>query len=180
MTIALTDGIRLLSGQMFDYNNPGADEVAIADIAAALSKVCRFAGHLPYFYSVAQHAVNTSYIVPEEHAYTALMHDLAEGFTNDLPTPLKVAIPLFKDLEVAIESAMAVQFNFQYPLPAEVKLADLQMLGLEKIYIKQDYSDWAVLDDVEFEHLRARVDLTSWTPDQAESRFLTRYEALSR
>lgn len=136
MTIQLDAGIRLLSGTMFSYNDPVASDVKIDDIAAALSKICRFAGHLPYFYSVAQHAVNASYIVEPEFAFTALMHDTAEAFTNDLPTPLKHAVPIFKDLEVKIESAMSKLFGFQYPLPWAVKLADLQMLQLEKLHVK--------------------------------------------
>jgi hypothetical protein len=102
--VALGDGIRLLSGCLFDYNDPRSSPVEIGDIAAALSKVCRFAGHIHQFYSVAQHVVNASRIVPAEHAFTALMHDTAEAFTNDLPTPLKFAIPVFKELEVSIES----------------------------------------------------------------------------
>jgi 5'-deoxynucleotidase YfbR-like HD superfamily hydrolase len=119
--VVLSDGIRLLSGALFDYNAPRASEVLISDIAASLSKVCRFAGHIHQFYSVAQHAVNTRLIVAPEYAFTALMHDTAEAFTNDLPTPLKFAVPIFKELEVRIESAMAERFGFTYPLPDAVK-----------------------------------------------------------
>ena len=187
MTVELSHGIRLLSGTLFNYHAPHEAEVEIGDIAAALSKVCRFAGHLPYFYSVAQHAVNASYIVPEEHAFTALMHDTAEAFTNDLPTPLKEAVPMFKDLEVKIEAAMAARFGFQYPLPWAVKLADLQMLGLEKVHIKRDFSYWSILDGIEFMGLHSHARrayypgelwLGSLTPEDAETIFLERYEEL--
>lgn len=178
MTVELGHGIRLLSGTLFDYSAPHEADVKIEDIAAALSKVCRFAGHIPYFYSVAQHAVNTSYIVDPEHAFTALMHDTAEAFTNDLPTPLKHAIPAVKELEVKIEAAMAARFGFQYPLPWAVKLADLQMLGLEKVHIKQDFSHWSILDGIEFEHLRDKCWLWAWPAHSAEEAFLERYEEL--
>lgn len=180
MTIQLDAGIRLLSGTMFSYNDPVASDVKIDDIAAALSKICRFPGHLPYFYSVAQHAVNASYIVEPEFAFTALMHDTAEAFTNDLPTPLKHAVPIFKDLEVKIESAMSKLFGFQYPLPWAVKLADLQMLQLEKLHVKQDFSEWEVLNGITSEHLRDLVDLESWHPAYAEAKFLDRYDELRR
>src|SRR3954471_20188676 len=102
--IKMNDGIALLSGALFDYNNPDKSDVTLDDIATALSNVCRFSGHLPCFYSVAQHLVNTSRIVAPEFAFDALMHDTAEAFTNDLPTPLKWALPIFKELEVKIES----------------------------------------------------------------------------
>jgi hypothetical protein len=168
--------IELLSGTMFDYTNPAASEVDIEDIASALSNVCRFSGHLPQFYSVAQHAVNVSNIVAAGHEKSGLLHDTAEAFTNDLPTPLKTALPVFKDLEVAIESAMAERFNFQYPLSDEVKLADLQMLKIEKEYIKRCDSHWQLLDGVETDHLMDRVILDELTPRQARELFLLRWE----
>lgn len=178
-TVQLSQGIRLHSGALFNYNEPDACDVAIQDIAHALSNICRFAGHCRHFYSVAQHAVNCSYLVEPEHAFDALMHDTAEAFTNDIPTPLKVAVPMFKDLEVRIETAMSRLFNFTYPLSAEVKLADLQMLGLEKNALLTDDTDWAILAGIDLPW-SAPVDLTSWPPSYASYAFLTRYEELSR
>lgn len=169
----------MLSGCLFDYNDPAGSNVTIEDIAAALSKVCRFAGHIHQFYSVAQHAVNTSRIVPPAFAFDALMHDTAEAFTNDLPTPLKFAVPIFKELEARIEAAMGEKFGFRFPLPAPVKLADLQMLGIEKTRLKRDHSEWAVLEGIDWESVEHLVDLTPWTPADAEAVFLVRYTELS-
>src|SRR5690349_5642083 len=101
--------IALLSGEQFNYNKPEESGVTIDDLASATSNICRFAGHLPRFYSVAQHLVNASRLVEHLDSYQvgdefdALMHDTAEAFTNDLPTPLKWALPIFKELEVKIE-----------------------------------------------------------------------------
>lgn len=178
MTIQLAHGIRLRSGTLFNYNAPHESEVRIDDIAAALSKVCRFAGHIPYFYSVAQHAINTSLIVSPQHAFTALMHDTAEAFTNDLPTPLKAVIPAFRELEERIESAMGARFGFQYPLPQEVRHADLQMLAIEKAYIKGDHSRWDVLDGVKYLHLLDLVNLEHEPTAKIEQNFLDRFEEL--
>lgn len=176
--IKMDDGIALLSGAMFNYNKPEESDVTIDDIATALSNVCRFSGHLPRFYSVAQHLVNTSRIVKPEFAFTALMHDTAEAFTNDLPTPLKFALPIFKELEIKIESTMGNRFGFSYPYPAEVKLADTQMLLLEKNYVKEDTTVWEYYGDVKFEHLKELVDLGSWQPRRAKREFLERYNEL--
>lgn len=52
------------SGQHFYFCNSGPDIVYIEDIALALSNLCRFTGHLDEFYSVAQHCVLASYLVP--------------------------------------------------------------------------------------------------------------------
>lgn len=173
--------ISLLSGGTFNYNTPEDSDVTIDDIASAVSNVCRFSGHLPRFYSVGQHLVNTSYIVPPEHAFTALMHDTAEAFTNDLPTPLKWALPIFKELEVKIESAMGNKFGFQYPYPPEVKEADTVMLMLEKYYVKEDASVWPLYERYTKDYVegyRNLVDLDSWQPRRAKREFLERYEEL--
>ena len=177
-TVMLSHGITLLSGHLFDYSRPHECPVEIGDIAAALSKICRFAGHIHQFYSVAQHAVNVSRIVPCQHALSGLLHDTSEAFTNDLPTPLKAAVPVFKELEIRIESAMADRFGFSYPLPDAVKTADLQMLAIEKEMLKRDYSHWSVLDGIEIDSIRDIVDLTPWGPSYAEDMFLERYEEL--
>lgn len=174
--IALANGIQLFSGAFFDYNNPEDSNVEIDDIAHALSHVCRFAGHVSEFHSVAQHCVNVSLIVHPLHAYDALMHDTAEAFTNDIPTPLKFAIPEFKNLETKIETAMSERFEFTYPLHDAVKTADLQMLKLEKEALKPHASgDWEVLEGIVTEGLHEYIDLDCWSPTYAKFRFLKRF-----
>lgn len=170
--------ISLLSGGKFNYNRPEESDVTIEDIASALSNVCRFSGHLPRFYSVAQHLVNTSHIVSDENRFTALMHDTAEAFTNDLPTPLKWALPIFKELEGKIEGAMGDKFGFQFPYPPEVKEADTIMLMLEKYYVKEDNSVWPMYEQWTKKKLArylSLVDLDSWQPRRAKREFLERY-----
>lgn len=173
--------ISLLSGAHFNYNKPEESDVTIEDLASALSNVCRFAGHLPRFYSVAQHLVNTSHIVSPENAFTALMHDTTEAFTNDIPTPLKWALPIFKELEVKTESAMAKKFGFEYPYPAEVKEADTIMLMLEKYYVKECNDYWPNYEKYTkrvVNPYKKLVDLDSWQPRRAKREFLERYEEL--
>jgi len=84
--------IQTLSGKKFSYQFATADDIDIEDIANALSNICRFAGHLPEFYSVAQHSVLVSQIVPPEFAFEALMHDAAEAYCQDIPAPLKALL----------------------------------------------------------------------------------------
>lgn len=170
--------IGLLSGAQFNYNRPEESDVTLDDLASALSNICRFSGHLPCFYSVAQHLVNTSRIVRPEFAFDALMHDTAEAFTNDLPTPLKWALPIFKELEVKIEAAMAEKFGFNYPYPPEVKQADTEMLILEKLYVKKDDRVWPQYEGIVVDHLVDKVDLKPWQPQRAKREFLERYEEL--
>lgn len=177
--------ISLLSGGKFNYNKPEESDVTLDDIASALSNICRYSGHLPRFYSVAQHLVNTSHLVSEDLAFTALMHDTAEAFTNDLPTPLKWALPIFKELEVSIESAMSKKFGFQFPYPQEIKDADTIMLILEKRYVKGDKSVWPAYEEIEKKIVRNqrklldKIDLESWQPRRAKREFLERFHQLA-
>jgi hypothetical protein len=172
----MNQGIELLNGQMFDFFNPSATDVSIDELAHVLSNVCRFAGHVRYFYSVAQHLLNTSLIVDPPHEKAALLHDTSEAFTNDIVTPLKAVVPTFKEIETTIESDMAGRFGFQFPLAPEVKLADLQMLAIEKHILKPFPSHWAILDGIEYEHLLDRVRMLPMTPDEARMAFLQRWE----
>lgn len=180
--------ISLLSGTTFNYNFPERSDVTIEDLAAATSNICRFAGHLPRFYSVAQHLVNASRLVEaikedvaDPAVFDALMHDTAEAFTNDLPTPLKWALPIFKTLEVKIETAMGERFGFNYPYPEIVKEVDTLMLMLEKYHVKEEFGEWPHYEKYtpEFvEPYRQFVDLDSWQPRRAKREFLERFNLL--
>lgn len=182
--VPLDAGIMMRSGAYFNYNKPAEFEGPIEDIAHALGNVCRYAGHCAYFFSVAQHAVNASYAVDPEFAFDALMHDTAEAVTGDITTPLKKAVPFFKQLETQIEAGMAVRFGFNYPLPDLVKLVDLEMLMLERMYLFDTQDDWEVLKGITVDHLVPLVDLNDqivmspMSPKVAAARFVARFYEL--
>jgi hypothetical protein len=67
--------IQLASGKFFDFSQYTAADIKITDIAHHLSNLCRFTGACREFYSVAQHSVLVSLIVPAEHALVGLLHD---------------------------------------------------------------------------------------------------------
>jgi hypothetical protein len=76
-------------GNQFWPLDPRPEDFDIKEIASALGKACRYAGHCFGFYSVAEHSVLVSQIVPPEFALTALMHDATEAYLVDIPRPLK-------------------------------------------------------------------------------------------
>ena len=95
--------IKTFSGKHFYYDRINKDDIVINDIAVSLTKICRFAGHLSHFYSVAQHAVLSSQLVPQEFAFEALMHDATEAYCQEIPDKLKRLLPDYKRIEEKIK-----------------------------------------------------------------------------
>ena len=86
--------LHTFSGQGFDPLNPCTKDVRLEDIAHALAQTCRFGGHTPRHYSVAQHAVFVALLVLKvsrrpDWALLALHHDSAEAYLGDIPRPIK-------------------------------------------------------------------------------------------
>lgn len=123
--------IILRSGIIFDLMRPERSQFEISDIAHSLSNQCRFGGHTPFFYSVAQHSVLVSDLLPPELRLAGLLHDAAEAYIGDLTAPLKHLLPDYLAIEQSVERALFSAFGIDYPLHPDVKLADRQVLAAE-------------------------------------------------
>lgn len=128
----MTPHIQLSSGEFFNFLDPDPDLVTVPVLAKALSQLCRFTGHTRTFYSVAQHSVLVSRLVPPELARWGLFHDAAEAFVGDVSSPLKRLIPDYRAIEERIERVVWAKFGLDGPLPAAVKQADMSALIAEK------------------------------------------------
>lgn len=125
------------SGKMFNLANPEPSQIDINDIAHSLSMQCRFAGHTPRFYSVAEHSLLVSDLLPDELKLWGLLHDATEAYISDISSPVKNLIPEITHLEMIIMEAIAIKFNLPFESftePAEVKNADLKILENEINY----------------------------------------------
>ncbi|MBB9196718.1 5'-deoxynucleotidase, partial [Escherichia coli] len=83
-------------------------------------------------YSVAQHAVLCSQLVPQELAFEALMHDATEAYCQDIPAPLKRLLPDYKRMEEKIDAVIREKYGLPQAMSTPVKYADLIMLATER------------------------------------------------
>ncbi|WBM69162.1 HD family hydrolase [Buttiauxella sp. WJP83] len=169
--------IQTLNGKHINFLNINPDDIVIEDIATALSNCCRFAGHLPEFYSVAQHSVLTSLIVSPEFALEALLHDAQEAYVCDIPSPLKRLLPDYRQIESYVESVIRKKFGLPEIMSEPVKYADLIMLATERQELDiHDGSEWPVLAGIPTTDL---FTINPLRPGQAYGLFMKRFTELS-
>lgn len=156
------NSIRTVSGKYFDITKMDPETIDINDIAHALSFQPRFSGHLPVFYSVAQHSVMCAIHVTNNYKLEALMHDASEAYLVDIPSPIKALLPDYKALEDKLNKVIAEKFGITYPFSDTLKAIDRDML----IY--------------EWEGVMLELNpVECWTPERAKKEFLDMYNQLT-
>jgi uncharacterized protein len=173
------DWICTYTCKRFHYLDPRPDEVCIEDIAHALSNLCRFAGHVNSFYSIAQHCVLGSYEVPLDKQLDFLMHDSEEAYTVDMPRPLKYAPGMEKFLEIGEEvyQVIAQKYGLSKEHSSLIKEIDNRMLVTEQRDLRNDKEVLArMLERTGLQPFTWTI--TPWTPAEAKCKFLARFKEL--
>lgn len=124
--------IETFTGESFNVYMPSVEMVHLDDIAQSLSLICRYNGHIPSFYSVAEHSVRVSmwlyfHLYPLEDQLAGLMHDAAEAYVGDMVRPLKRHGELgfyHQELELGVSATIADKFDVLFPFPEGVHEAD--------------------------------------------------------
>lgn len=155
--------VRTSTGKYINYTDINPDDICIEDIAHALSMQCRFGGHLPQFYSVAQHSVHCSELVHPDYALEALLHDASEAYMLDIPKPLKNLLPDYEALEEKMMRTISEKYNITHPLSQPVKSVDAIMLV------------------VEFKSIMLQGNMIEvWSMEDSKRKFIERYRELTR
>lgn len=165
------DWMQTYSGAQFWPMDPRASEVRIGDIAAALSKLCRYGGQCNRFYSVAEHCVHVANHAPEGLKLDALMHDASEAYLSDVIRPIKSFLTSYLEIEAGLERVIAERFRLTWPMPAEVKRLDTAILADERDQaMAPPPMPWPQTTEPAL-----GVTLQFWTPAVAQYEFLNSF-----
>lgn len=153
------------------------EDINLVDIAHALSLKCRFQGHCVRFNSVAEHSVLASRMIQNpDKRREALMHDAAEAYLPDVPSPCKPLLVGFKNIEHVVEEAIWHRFDLAYaPNDPDIKEVDRRMVMTEREQNMKNQPVWDThIGIVPYPSLR----LPLWSPQAAEQHFLDRAREL--
>jgi hypothetical protein len=161
------------TGKQFWPLEPNSQDVCLEDIAHALALQCRFNGHCRCFYSIAEHSLRVTQILPPELQLLGLFHDAAEAYVGDMVRPLKRQLPAFEVAEREVWAVLAAKFGLPESLPREVVHADNTLLATEaRDIMAPTPAPWVPLPDP----LPERI--VPWNWRYAESYFLQRARQL--
>lgn len=166
--------IETSSGRKFTIFNPRVEDISLLDIAKGLGNKTRFAGQMPHFYSVAQHSVLVAAEVGPNAILAALLHDAAEAYWMDVPTPVKRVMPELVSIENRIQDTILKAFNVQLTdeITREVHVADRVVTAQEVHTFMHNVDSWA---DRLYEDVGLPVDKNPkqiravWSPELAFS-----------
>lgn len=134
--------IQTRSGIWFDLEHPRPEDVHIEDIAAALSKLCRYGGHSSRFYSVGEHCLLIARALLHDGydkrvALAGLLHDASEAYVCDVPRPLKQLLSEYKAIEERVQRVIAARYGIDFPFPEVVHEYDERIIADEYMELMQ-------------------------------------------
>jgi len=170
------------SGRRVVFDKPNSEMIDIDDIAHALSMICRFGGHSPRHYSVAEHCLLVASLVSDEYRLAALLHDASEAYVGDMVSPLKHldSMEPYRALEDVIHGLIEAKFDVQFNSQA-IKEADMKALYIEgrSFYGSSEILHWEFPKKiVEWGKTDARsVFVYAPSPNQVKDKFMNAFLA---
>ncbi|VVB53016.1 Uncharacterised protein [uncultured archaeon] len=164
--------IQTFTGKFFYPLEPEESDYCIEDIAHALSNICRFTGQCDRFYSVAQHSLIVSELVPPELMVQGLLHDASEAYITDIARPLKhlPAFDGYREIERRTQAAVFKALGVEDKGHLAIKTADGLLLRNEAKCLKLLTPEWwhHRLPDL-------GIDIKPMSPTEAEAAFLKKW-----
>jgi hypothetical protein len=177
-----TGCILTYTGKFINPLKATVDDIEFADIAHALSNLCRYNGHVSSFYSVAQHSV----IVSEQFSIFTetyfrkwgLLHDASEAYLGDVVAPLKYSghYDFYLEAEERLMEVICDKFDLDLPMPEEIDIVDKKLRGPEmrdlKNYIPGGSNNGGSAEEI------YSFKINPWLPDTAKYQFLRQAKLL--
>jgi 5'-deoxynucleotidase YfbR-like HD superfamily hydrolase len=179
--------IQTFTGGRYWPLDPRPTDVCLEDIAHHLSMLCRFVGACTRFYSVAEHSVHVSRLMPPRLALRGLLHDAAEAYCNDIARPVKRDLVGYAEIEGLNEAVIFERFGLPGVGPEDqraLKAADNAMLVAEQHWVMAPCDHRWQPQEVP-EHLLVRANdhlrraAPGWGHGRAEWEFLQRFKELT-
>jgi hypothetical protein len=127
--------IQTISGRAFNFADVRPEMISIKDMAHSLAHLCRYTGHSPHHYSIAEHSIRVALEVPKQYRLEALLHDGSEYVLGDVSSPLK-QMPEFAGYRVVenrVQNAIYERFGIRATEESHtiIKAADYDLLAVE-------------------------------------------------
>jgi uncharacterized protein len=170
-------------GGRFYLDNPTFDAESIGH---ALGMLCRFNGNTSIFYSVAEHSILVSEIMRKVvggDPFEGLMHDAAEAYLSDIPTPFKRLLPDWARFEEKVEGPLRKWAHLPVLKSPECEHADKLALFIESFYLipgaGEDFLDPLNVRGQALAMIESKKwQLCCWEPRQAGYHWITQYHAM--
>lgn len=172
-----SDWILTYTGKRFYPIEPRMQDVDIVDIGHALSNLCRYAGHPPHHYSVAQHSIHVAEDIanlghPRDAQLAGLLHDAPEAYVVDVPAPVKKYLPDYRKIEDRLWQVIQAKFGIPDGIYDDIiKVSDQRVFAAEARDMMGDPEDWKSrkgLVPVEFK-------IIPWSNVVAKERFMVKF-----
>jgi len=184
---------RMLSGRRLDLLDPSPLDIEIEDIAHGLARVARWNGQTigAHAFSVAQHCLVVEEIAGKlqpgleaRWRLAALLHDAPEYVIGDMISPFKAALGVdYRAFEDRLEAAIHIRFGLPPKCPAEIKSLIKAADHVSAFFEATQLAGFAREEALNFFGRPPRgvqMTLEPLAPSDAQSRYVNRFEQLSR
>jgi hypothetical protein len=168
--------ITTASGRLFRPLAPDPSQIDIEDIAHGLSIQPRFNTRQRHYYSMAQHNLLLTKLVPQRLGLAALLDGAAAAYLGQLPVTLKDVLPEIVEIEAMVMASIAQKFSVsgfddEIILCARLNAAKIELRDLS--LQTPQAAPWPV----DANPSNPRIEYMS--PAEAEYRFLDMFSALT-
>lgn len=135
----MSEYITTYTGKHFKPTEPDPELFDIADIAHALSLICRGNGHVKTFWSVGEHCICCAKEakargLSDRMVLACLLHDASECYMSDVPSPFKKELPEYNEREERMLSMIYEKFLGSDLTPEE----KMQLNAIDKAMLWYD------------------------------------------